>query len=101
MRTILPAALLWGVSAPALAGDFYNDTCASQQGSDVWTLALSVTGDHAVQFFRETGRVRIGKYEQPDNGDDVYATIEDLRIHLRVRSGAAAWQSGAAKGTRA
>ena len=102
MKTIsVTAALAFTLGAtlvsPAFAGDFYNMNCASQQGSDVWTLALSVTGDHAAQLFRETGRIRTGTYNQ--TGDDVYATVGEMRIHLGVAWGQASWQAGAAKGT--
>jgi hypothetical protein len=89
MKYVSTTALtLWvslATNAPALAGDFYNDQCASRQGSDVWTLALSTIGDHAAQLWREDGdnrRVRIGTYDQ--NGDDVVAPVEDIRVHLRV-----------------
>jgi hypothetical protein len=107
MRTILPAALTLGVTlavialtTPALAGDFYNDTCASQQGSDVWTLALSVTGDRVAQFWREDKqRIRRGVYDQSPDGDEIVARIEDRTLHLHIASGDAAWRAGDARGT--
>lgn len=86
-------------ASPALADDFYNDQCVSQQGGETWVLSFSTTGDHAIQLWRESGdpRVRTGSYEQ--NGDDVTAYVEDIRVHLHIASGDAAWQAGDARGT--
>lgn len=87
-------------ASPTLAANFYNDTCASRQGTDVWTLALSTIGDHAGELWREdcdNRRVRVGSYEQ--NGDDTVARVEDIRVHLHVASSDAAWSAGGAKGT--
>jgi hypothetical protein len=98
MKTFITAvAITLGVT-PALAGDYYNDQCASRQGSDVWSLSLSTIGDHAVQLWREDrARVRIGTYDQ--NGDDVLAHLEDITLRLHIASGDAAWRAGDARGT--
>jgi gag-polyprotein putative aspartyl protease len=92
---VLIVALLAGVSTPALAGDFYNMACRDDQRE--WTLALSTTGDGRVQFWRDDHpRVRVGAYQQ--NGDDVVARLEDMKVHLHVAWGNASWVAGDARG---
>lgn len=91
----LLTALLLGVSAPASAQSFYNMACRDDERD--WTLAMSVTGDHVVQLWRDNHpKVRVGTFQQ--NGDDVVARLEDMTLHLHVEWGNASWVAGDAKG---
>jgi clan AA aspartic protease (TIGR02281 family) len=106
MRTVTTASLLTlGVSLSCIvgcktarAGGFYDMVCASQQGSDQWTLALSTTGDGKVQLWREDRqRVRVGSYAQ--QGDAVTARLEDMTLRLGVSWDNASWSAEDARGT--
>jgi hypothetical protein len=97
ITTLLSSTLLLGVALPAHAnGQYYSDECTSLQGGDMWTLALDQDGTRA-EFFRETGRVRIGSYIA--NGDLATITADEMHITLHVASGNASWVAGSAKGT--
>jgi gag-polyprotein putative aspartyl protease len=94
-RRLAIAALLASVSAPALASDFYNDTCRDDSAD--WTLSLSTAGDGKAQFWKDSAaRVRRGTYRQ--QGDDVIAHLEDITLHLWVASGSASWTAGKDRG---
>ena len=74
------------VSVPVPADTYYVDAC--HDADTDWTLALN-TSNGSAAFLRDAGRVRTGAYVA--NGDDAYATVGEMKIHLHVASGNASW----------
>jgi gag-polyprotein putative aspartyl protease len=81
-----PPPIVAPVSMPASTDQFYTDVC--HDADTAWTLALNTTSGSAA-FLRDAGRVRTGTYVA--NGDDAYATVGEMKIHLHVASGNASW----------